>query len=342
MIMNQQPTHRDADNYSIGGSPTIKVKRIDTEKNRATISADKDKEESVNNVLSSRLVISSEKKPTTSSAAITKSKPSLGPYDILCGRNKLAYNHIGNRRFRVTINMNLQAYVNAKTRNDKAALIAYIVNYLKNEVGARFVTQRKDGSLGDLTPRQARQKVGHALRDLSVARQQQSVALSSASSARSDDSVSQEEDQQARDGAKSLIDEVSTGKLKDDNINQVNEDVKQFAPKQEQGNKNQENSCCQETSLSSWSNMFQTNDHCLIETALSYEHRESEHSLKMEHFPWDATLENTTTPQTHCGLGSQRTVSKLERAQRDGEADNTTSSHGSPRVDGLPALPRPW
>jgi hypothetical protein len=33
----------------------------------------------------------------------------LGSYDILCGRGKIAFNNIGNRRFRVTISLNLHA-----------------------------------------------------------------------------------------------------------------------------------------------------------------------------------------------------------------------------------------
>ena len=97
----------------------------------------------------------------------------LGPYDILCGRNKMAFNHIGNRRFRVTISLNLQAYMNARSRKEKAALITFIVDYLTQEVGARFVTltgshPKHQQKQRELTPRQARQKVQHALRDLAI------------------------------------------------------------------------------------------------------------------------------------------------------------------------------
>merc|ERR1719160_504194 len=38
------------------------------------------------------------------------------PYDIICGRNSGAHNCVGNRRFRVTIMMNLKRYLDATTR----------------------------------------------------------------------------------------------------------------------------------------------------------------------------------------------------------------------------------
>ena len=101
----------------------------------------------------------------------------LGPYDILCGRKKDAFNNIGNRRFRITINMNLQTYENAKSRTEKSVLIASIVSFLQEEAGARFVKPApkkkcRTGYYIELNPQQAREKVGHALRDMSVARQQ--------------------------------------------------------------------------------------------------------------------------------------------------------------------------
>jgi len=104
-----------------------------------------------------------------------------GPYDIVCGRNSGAYNYIGNRRFRVTIEMNLQRYIDSPTREDKTNVIKSIVWMLHEQVGARFLkkeTTKKSSSTGGrrrgtprytvMTDKQAREKVGHALRDLVI------------------------------------------------------------------------------------------------------------------------------------------------------------------------------
>merc|ERR1719343_500901 len=102
-----------------------------------------------------------------------------GPYDIVCGRNSGAYNYIGNRRFRVTIEMNLQRYIDSPTREDKTNVIKSIVWMLHEQAGARFLkketSKKSSGSRRRGTPRytimtdkQAREKVGHALRDLVI------------------------------------------------------------------------------------------------------------------------------------------------------------------------------
>merc|ERR1719311_225799 len=102
-----------------------------------------------------------------------------GPYDIVCGRNNGAYNYIGNRRFRVTIEMNLQRYIESPSREDRTNVIKSIVWMLREQVGARFLkkeTFKKSGSgrrrqpqYTIMTEKQAREKVGHCLRDLIAA-----------------------------------------------------------------------------------------------------------------------------------------------------------------------------
>jgi hypothetical protein len=103
-----------------------------------------------------------------------KSINNLGTYDILCGRCKTAFNHIGNRRFRVTISMNVPRYLDTKSRHEKSALIISIVRTLREEVGARFL-KKKGKSFVELDEKQAREKVGHALRDLAVQQQQSTM-----------------------------------------------------------------------------------------------------------------------------------------------------------------------
>jgi hypothetical protein len=90
------------------------------------------------------------------------------PYDVLCGRCKDAFNNIGNRRFRVTVSLWLSRYVNAPTRQDKS-LIINAIRELVRETGGRFLKHR-NGGFGELSDKEIREKVGHALRDMVTAR----------------------------------------------------------------------------------------------------------------------------------------------------------------------------
>merc|ERR1712238_395932 len=47
----------------------------------------------------------------------------LQPFDVLCGRNKTSYNNIGNRRFRILINLNLPHYLECQSRNERSGMI---------------------------------------------------------------------------------------------------------------------------------------------------------------------------------------------------------------------------
>jgi hypothetical protein len=105
-------------------------------------------------------------------SAIVKSSTSqnlavVGPYDIICGRCSTAFNNIGNRRFRFTINLNLQRYNDARCRRDKTEVIMSVVRLLREDIGARFLKKQGKAWI-ELGEKQARGKVGHALRDLSV------------------------------------------------------------------------------------------------------------------------------------------------------------------------------
>jgi hypothetical protein len=91
----------------------------------------------------------------------------VGPYDVLCGRHKAAFNNVGNRRFRITIELWLSKYNGVPSRTDKSLVIHEIVSLIKNN-GGRFL-HRSGGSWKELTEKQAREKVGHALRDMNLA-----------------------------------------------------------------------------------------------------------------------------------------------------------------------------
>lgn len=92
----------------------------------------------------------------------------IGPYDIICGRNNGAQNWVGNRRFRITIMMNLQKYSEAPSREEKTQVIKSVIELLLNtdEVGARFIKKVGEGMYVRLKDKQIREKVGHAFRDM--------------------------------------------------------------------------------------------------------------------------------------------------------------------------------
>lgn len=87
--------------------------------------------------------------------------------DIMCGRCSTAFNNKGNRRFRKTIQLNLPQYTAAHSRHQKSAVILGVVNLLRDEIGARFL-KKKAGKFVELSTKECREKVGHALRDMAV------------------------------------------------------------------------------------------------------------------------------------------------------------------------------
>ena len=88
--------------------------------------------------------------------------------DVICGRGKSSYHHVGNRRFRVVIAMNLEKYVSAESKADKTQLVYAIVDRLREanpQTGGFVKRDSKSGLWVALDDTLAREKVGHALRD---------------------------------------------------------------------------------------------------------------------------------------------------------------------------------
>lgn len=78
---------------------------------------------------------------------------------------KTSFNHVGNRRFRDLIAANTDKYNNAKSRLEKSMVVHCIVEEVK-KVKGRFLKQdRFSGRWYELDERQAKEKVGHAIRD---------------------------------------------------------------------------------------------------------------------------------------------------------------------------------
>ena len=84
----------------------------------------------------------------------------LRPYDIVCGKHQHAYNHTGNRRFRVTISMFISAYTSCSNRVESRKVINKIEKTLK-DAGARFLKEQpsNSGKYVEVSQRQARNKI---------------------------------------------------------------------------------------------------------------------------------------------------------------------------------------
>ena len=94
----------------------------------------------------------------------------LGPHDVLCGRDRDAFNHVGNRRFRVLVSLTIDRYIRAETRQEKSLVIASLTESVR-KTGGRFVKRTRAGLLVELNEKQTQQKVGHAIRDSAISKQ---------------------------------------------------------------------------------------------------------------------------------------------------------------------------
>ena len=110
---------------------------------------------------------------TVSTSKILSSRSFLPPnfepsnYDVICGRGKMCDNHIGNRRFRVTIEINLAQYKNAISKVDRALVINGIIDQIRaaSSNGGFVKKDLETGQWFVLEDEAVREKVGRATRD---------------------------------------------------------------------------------------------------------------------------------------------------------------------------------
>ena len=94
-----------------------------------------------------------------------------GPYDIICGdRSKSTLDHVGNRRFRVTIGLNVDKYQRTVKKVDKTLIVIGIVDSIRANGGYFVKRDKQSGAWFDIGDQHAREKVGYALRDAINAR----------------------------------------------------------------------------------------------------------------------------------------------------------------------------
>lgn len=86
--------------------------------------------------------------------------------DVLLGKHRDAFNHVGNRSFRNLIQDHWERYNNAVGRCERTAIVVQIVDFLREQRQVRFL--KRDNSVGGwyiVHDSVAREKVGHAIRD---------------------------------------------------------------------------------------------------------------------------------------------------------------------------------
>lgn len=114
--------------------------------------------------------------PAPRRANILPHKYEAGPNDVVCGRGKGSYNRPGNKKFRALVQEYVPRYVNARTKLDKSMVLSAIVEKVREENGGRFIKQRKGGEWYEIGDEQAREKVGHAIREAIAAGEKKSQA----------------------------------------------------------------------------------------------------------------------------------------------------------------------
>jgi RNase P protein component len=84
--------------------------------------------------------------------------------DVLCGRDREAHVHVGNKKFRVMISWYRDKYQNAKCRHEKTRITKEIVSSI-HECGGRFLKKDENTEIWyDVGDEYAHEKVSHALR----------------------------------------------------------------------------------------------------------------------------------------------------------------------------------
>jgi hypothetical protein len=110
--------------------------------------------------------------PSISSISDNKVFSDVQPcdYDIVCGRGKGSYNRPGNQRFRAIVCQHIPVYSAAKTKFDKGIVLNSIVSKAQSESnGAARFLKCTNGSWFEIEDDQAREKVGHTIREAILA-----------------------------------------------------------------------------------------------------------------------------------------------------------------------------
>lgn len=105
----------------------------------------------------------------SSSAPVPAGKNTLpqdydpGNYDVMCGKGKDCFNSVGNRRFRVIVDLHLEKYSLATKKSAKSHIVSEVVHTI-HSAGGRFIKKEEDRWV-EISDSAAREKVGALFRD---------------------------------------------------------------------------------------------------------------------------------------------------------------------------------
>ncbi|KAL3941990.1 MAG: hypothetical protein SGBAC_003733 [Bacillariaceae sp.] len=88
-----------------------------------------------------------------------------GNWDVICHNGREFQEHVGNKRFKVCIENNLDIYLNASSRIARSAIITDIVNGIRAGGGGFVRYDQTEMRWYDVGDKIARDKAGQALRD---------------------------------------------------------------------------------------------------------------------------------------------------------------------------------
>jgi hypothetical protein len=104
---------------------------------------------------------------TSSSDSILGADYQISDNDVVCGRGKGYYNKPGNRRFRQIVQGFVGQYEQARTKLDKTMVLSAIVDRVMEQ--GRFIKRKAGGVWVEIGEDQAREKVGHTIREAMAA-----------------------------------------------------------------------------------------------------------------------------------------------------------------------------
>ena len=96
-------------------------------------------------------------------------------WSVVCGRGRDAFDHIGNRRFRLLVEINLEKYTQAKTKFEKSIIVLGILDAIRDasQVGGFVKQDPKNGRYFEVGDEVAREKVGQQFRTALAARRKE-------------------------------------------------------------------------------------------------------------------------------------------------------------------------
>jgi hypothetical protein len=90
-----------------------------------------------------------------------------GEFDVVCGRGKGSYNAPGCKKLRALIREYIPEYTAARSKFDKTTVLSQIVDVIQSQSNhtAKFVKKDASGAWCEISNDQAREKVGHTMRE---------------------------------------------------------------------------------------------------------------------------------------------------------------------------------